>query len=413
MKKSELLELILGTIAGFFFGLNIILILSINPQTSGIISSLFNSIKNSRFLIVSSGSMEPAIKVGSAILVWPKETYLPGEVITFRAAGDKKTLVTHRAMIKNLTDGEVSYTTAGDANRDFDRWQIKNEDIVGKVALSVPYLGYLINFAKQPQGFILLVIIPATIVIYEELKSLKRELSKILKGFFRRKTLSNFDGDAPSFVRVASLLPFLGAGLILVAVSGSFFFDKEQSINNILSAATTFPSPSSSPAPTPDPAKTLVINEVLADSSCSQGQTEAQWIEVYNKSESTVNLKNFKIGDGVNIIDLVTANNIEIPSASFALLSHSSAIWNHCYPDNGVIVITANLGGQLNIDTGFLMLFDSNGSAIDTLAWGLGTTLEPLQDESIEREPDGFDSAFGTDFNPSDFAVRVTPTPGF
>ncbi|MBI2020615.1 lamin tail domain-containing protein [Candidatus Daviesbacteria bacterium] len=246
----------------------------------------------------------------------------------------------------------------------------------------------------------------ATIIIYEELKSLKKELLKYLRLLFRKKKQKNLDKEeGSSFIRLASILPFLGASLIFAAVSSSFFLDEELSINNILSAATTFPTASPSPGP-----QTLVINEVLPDSSCTQGNTEAQWIEVYNGYSVTVNLKNFKISDGVQTIDLVTANNIVVPSGGFALLAHNNAIWNNCYSDNGVI--TANLGGQLNIDTGFLMLFDSGGNAIDTVAWGAGTGLEPIQDESIEREPDGLDTATGTNFNPSDFQVKSPPAPG-
>lgn len=409
MKTTEALELILGTTMGILVGFILVQILTINPSRSQNLNSFFNSLKLTKFYVVSSGSMEPSLKMGSAVLVMPSESYLTGDVVTFLPNGVKSTPITHRIMTKQYPDTNSSpvYQTAGDANEDFDRWIVSDQDIVGKVAFSLPYFGYLVNFAKIPQGFILLVIIPATIIIYEELKLLKKELARLLKILLRRKALNNPEKDGPSFIRLASILPFLGASLIFAAVSSSFFFDEELSINNILSAATTFPQ--TTPPPNPF-AQTLVINEVLPDSSCSQGNTEAQWIEVYNGYSVPVNLKNFKISDGVNTIDLVTANNIDVPSGGFALLSHNNAIWNHCYSNNGVI--TANLGGQLNIDTGFLMLFDSGGNGIDTVAWGAGTGLELTQDQSIEREPDGLDTAFGTNFNPADFQVKSPPAPG-
>lgn len=409
MKKAEILELILGIFLGFIIGFNILLILTTNPKSSKVLSSFFTSIKLSKFYVVSSGSMEPAIKVGSGILVVPKPAYSIGQVITFMPNGFNKTVVTHRIMKEENSSevlGEKVYRTAGDANEDLDSWQINQKDIIGQVILTVPYLGYLVNFVKHPQGFIIFVIIPATIIIYEELKSVRKEFLKI----FRRNLPGNLitlEKDRTGVFKVASVLPILGAALVFIAVSSSFFFDSELSINNILSAAATFPKVSPSQSPN---AQTLVINEVLPDSSCSQGQTEAQWIEVYNGYSTTVNLKNFQISDGTNTADLVTASNIEVPSGGFALLAKNNAIWSNCYSDNGVI--TANLGGQLNIDTQFLALLDSEGNVIDTVGWGLGTGLEVKLDESIERKTKGLDTAEGTNFNPVDFQIKTTPTPG-
>ncbi|KKQ46617.1 MAG: Type I signal peptidase, partial [Candidatus Woesebacteria bacterium GW2011_GWD1_38_10] len=75
-------------------------------------------------------------------------------------------------------NGEPEYVTKGDANEDFDPPKISDKDIIGKVRLTIPYLGYLAFAAKKPWGFILLVIVPATIFIYEELKAVLKELRK-------------------------------------------------------------------------------------------------------------------------------------------------------------------------------------------------------------------------------------------
>ena len=153
---------------------------------------------------------------------------------------------------------------------------------------------------------------------------------------------------------------------------------------------------------------------MLPDTSCFVGQNkEAQWLEVYNGFSTTVNLKNFKITDGSNVIDLVTANNVDVVSGGFALISHDNAVWttNGCFDDNNVI--TANFGGgAFNIDTGFLQLLDAGNNVIDTVQWGGSTGLNPTQNQSIEREPDGLDSATGVNFNAADFVVRTTPQPG-
>lgn len=216
------------------------------------------------------------------------------------------------------------------------------------------------------------------------------------------------------------LLIFIAClGFISYRVTSAFFSDTETSTGNLFAAASIFGTPTPTPSPTSPPiAQTLVINEVLPDTSCSVGQTEAQWIEVYNGFSITVNLKNFKLVDGntSTTIDLVSSNT-NLPAGQFALIAHNNAVWNQCFSDNGVI--TANFGGQLDIDTKFLQLKDASDAIIDTVKWGLGTddggtTLDtPAQDESIERDPDGLDSAsVGTAFNESDFIERTTPQPG-
>lgn len=167
------------------------------------------------------------------------------------------------------------------------------------------------------------------------------------------------------------------------------------------------------PSPTPPPgiATTLVINEVLPDSSCFQGQTEAQWLEIYNGYNYAVNLKNFKITDGTNTIDLVTANSVIVQPGTLVILAHSTSIFgnNKCFPDPGVTI--ANLGGQLNIDTGLLKLLDQNNIIIDRVEWG-SSPLTPAQNQSVERQPLGFDTAALDTFNSGDFTVRNPPTPG-
>lgn len=381
--------------------------------------SLTNIPKIPKAFVILSGSMEPELPVGSVAVVIPRDFYIPGDIITFKPVSQKEIPVTHRitAINQSSTYFQVSsYVTKGDANKTIDPQSITDEAIIGKVFLTIPYLGYLIDFTKKPQGFIFLVIIPATIIIYEELKNLKKELINFLKSLKIMSKLSSFKfiHFSPTSLRYLIILPVAAAAFTAVLFTQAFFNDNETTTSNIFGAATSFPTPSGSPtiSPTPSPqiAQVLVINEILPDASCSQGNTEAQWIEVFNGYNTTVNLKNFKITDGTNTIDLVTANSLNLPSGSFALLAHNSAIWSDCWTDNGAI--TGNLGGQLNIDVGTLKLLDTNDNIIDVVSWGGTTGLNPIQNQSVERNPDGLDTAIGDSFNSSDFVVRTTPMPG-
>jgi len=49
---------------------------------------------------------------------------------------------------------------------------VKKENVICKVILTIPYLGYIGYFVRTPIGFILLVIIPAILLIIMEIKNI-------------------------------------------------------------------------------------------------------------------------------------------------------------------------------------------------------------------------------------------------
>lgn len=56
---------------------------------------------------------------------------------------------------------------------------MSRENILGKVKLSVPFVGYAIDMAKKPLGFAVIIIIPALILIFDEIKKIIQEIKKI------------------------------------------------------------------------------------------------------------------------------------------------------------------------------------------------------------------------------------------
>ena len=190
-----------------------------------------------KFYIVQSGSMEPAIKTGSLVVSIRRKIYASGDVITFSKSNNAKDIVTHRVEARFFPDGisaDPVYLTAGDANEDFDSGQVKHENVQGKIFLTIPLVGYLANFAKQPIGFILLVIVPATIIVYEEIRSLLLQLWLAVKKMKIRKK------ERVPLPKASLLIPSLGAFLLFVGLSSAYFFDIEESLGNILGAATSF-----------------------------------------------------------------------------------------------------------------------------------------------------------------------------
>jgi signal peptidase len=133
---------------------------------------------NYKVMTVLSGSMDPNIKMGSVVVVKPVQDYKIGEVITFGPYSKTKAPTTHRIYDIRVVDGQPLYITKGDANDAPDPKEIQKKDVVGKVLLSVPYMGYAVDFAQKPLGFALIIIVPAAIIVYDEIKKIFSELKK-------------------------------------------------------------------------------------------------------------------------------------------------------------------------------------------------------------------------------------------
>jgi len=117
---------------------------------------------------VFTGSMEPAVPVGSIVIIKlvDPSTLQKGDIICFKLSGPSS--ITHR--IINITN--EGFITKGDANEDPDTWIVRKENVIGKVAFIIPYIGYLGYFVKTPLGFLILIVIPATLLIILEIRNI-------------------------------------------------------------------------------------------------------------------------------------------------------------------------------------------------------------------------------------------------
>ena len=157
--------------------------------------ALFPIKGNYQIKIVKSGSMEPDIKVGSIVIIKPSASYTVGDVVTF--GKDTKTDIptTHRIVSSRAQEGVILFTTKGDANEDNDTNEIKQNDVHGKVLFDVPFFGYIIDLARKPIGFAVLIILPAIIVIYDEGVKIFKEVKKMQ---LKKKVRPESDSDTKS-----------------------------------------------------------------------------------------------------------------------------------------------------------------------------------------------------------------------
>ncbi len=180
---QTILKILYGVVIVGVIGLTLLLIAS------------FFSIADYQVKVVLSGSMRPTIETGSIVVITSQERYTKDDIITFTAEAPREVPITHRIVERDATNGSVSYVTRGDANDAPDESRVQKDEVIGKVLFSVPYVGYLITFAKQPLGFLLLIGIPAAIITIDELRTIVREVRRIRRRRRNDTALSEEGGE--------------------------------------------------------------------------------------------------------------------------------------------------------------------------------------------------------------------------
>lgn len=202
-------------------------------------------------LIVRSGSMQPAIDIGSIVVARPQlkefisplvntAEYKVGDIIAFKSEKNPKTIVTHRVTSIETGEKGVFYKTKGDANEEPDNWSVSPQNILGKVYFTLPQAGKLLAFAKSKIGFSSLIIFPAALVILMEIFNIIKHIRNGKKNF-------GFNSAGLKLI-----IPLLVVGLA-IPIAFAFPADTETSTGNVFQASQVFPTPTPSLTPTPTP----------------------------------------------------------------------------------------------------------------------------------------------------------------
>jgi len=123
--------------------------------------------------LVRSESMKPAINLGDMVVIGPLNKPLngqvkPGMVVTYEHG---KALVTHRVL---SVDGDT-LVTKGDAMEDPDPRPVTMPQIRGIYLFKIPYIGYLSSFMRTKNGWFLMVVIPAMLLVSLLVKDIVKE----------------------------------------------------------------------------------------------------------------------------------------------------------------------------------------------------------------------------------------------
>ncbi len=106
--------------------------------------------------VVISGSMEPELSVGDLIVVRRADEYRVGQTVVFETGGS---LVVHELI--RFEDGMA--VTKGSANNTEDE-PISPKNIRGRVVLSLPFVGYLLDLLRSLPGT--LAVVGLSILLY-------------------------------------------------------------------------------------------------------------------------------------------------------------------------------------------------------------------------------------------------------
>jgi signal peptidase len=155
-KIGKIVKLVVFIVVCFFA---VVIIISAIPFPNGM-----------KTYVVKSGSMSPTIKAGDVIFAVGQQNYGINDIVTYSPKVKSETIETITHRIVEIHDG--NFVTKGDNNPDTDTDTVTLKQIKGKYITRFPYLGYLVSFLRTTLGFVLFIVVPGTIVIYEEIKQL-------------------------------------------------------------------------------------------------------------------------------------------------------------------------------------------------------------------------------------------------
>lgn len=187
-KENQRIHIIGRVISAILY---IILIPIIIFNFTLIIKSFINPSRTPDFFgyksfVIVSGSMEPTIKKGDAILVKevPEEEIKTNDIISFTQG---ETNVTHRIIEIVEENGIKKYKTKGDNNNTEDKEKILYEQIEGKYQFKISQFGIVTEILKSKITLMILIIIIIFINYYKARIGAKKQKRKEKRKEYEEK----------------------------------------------------------------------------------------------------------------------------------------------------------------------------------------------------------------------------------
>jgi signal peptidase len=131
---------------------------------------------------VLTGSMEPTLEVGDAILIKKENASQieEGDIITYLSTTGPLigNYITHEVIEKNGTGENVFFITKGEANLVADTEIITPDKIQGVYVKKLAFIKFLMSILSKPINFVLLIVLPLLIVVGMQITNFILELKK-------------------------------------------------------------------------------------------------------------------------------------------------------------------------------------------------------------------------------------------
>jgi signal peptidase len=143
----------------------------------GVAIQTFVHFKGYETYVVGSGSMQPVLQVGEAVMIRrvPPEQLTAGDIVTFNPSAGGRT-ITHRIIEIRELDGRPYLRTKGDANSTPDVDLVPAAAVVGRVDSTSQNWGSLLVFIDSTLGRFVTIVIPLGILMIEQIFHLFRLL---------------------------------------------------------------------------------------------------------------------------------------------------------------------------------------------------------------------------------------------
>lgn len=170
-KQNKIFQLISNIL---FVAFMVVILFFIFITAQSRLTGMEPSILGHRLYIVESGSMEPAIKMGSMIGVKEIEAseIEIGDTVSFYTQ-NKEAKVTHR--IVDIKAGGDEIITRGDANNMDDPNPRSKNEVIGKVVFSIPFIGFIFHYLSKPISIVLIIILGAAWLLIPKILGKGRE----------------------------------------------------------------------------------------------------------------------------------------------------------------------------------------------------------------------------------------------
>jgi signal peptidase len=156
-------------------------------------------------LIVLTDSMYPAIEGGDLVICHEEdpESVVAGDIIAFYdPASNDDSVVTHRVIEVTTQDGELAFTTKGDANNAADSTPVPAANLVGVYRNKIPGAGNVAMFMQTTRGLLVCVVLPlALLVAYDIIrrrfyeKSTRKDTEALLAELEALKAAQNAQSE--------------------------------------------------------------------------------------------------------------------------------------------------------------------------------------------------------------------------